>query len=136
MKLNEIILIKNLWVALPLYMNWNKLKLKWIDIELHTAIISVFFWHTINLSSTGSRAGIRFATPTLVVITSIFFKKSKKVYFQRKWKDNKVWIRWSSQVNNSQNQTLFAVNYGWFLIGWIYAHTGHTIWKSYKWTIP
>ena len=136
MKLNEIILIKNLWVALPLYMNWNKLKLKWIDIELHTAIISVFFWHTINLSSTGSRAGIRFATPTLVVITSIFFKKSKKVYFQRKWKDNKVWIRWLSQVNNSQNQTFFAVNYGWFIIGWIYAHTGHTIWKSYKWTIP
>jgi len=45
-----------------------------------------------------------------------------KFFFQKKVKDNKVWIRWWSQVNYSQNQTLFIVNNGIFL-------TGHT--KTY-----
>ena len=78
----------------------------------------------------GSRAGIKFATPTLVVPTSNFFIKSRKVYFQRKCKDNKVWIRLWPQVNYSQNKTLFLVNYEGFWIDWVYAHTGHTIWES------
>ena len=88
------------------------------------------FSFEINFSNSGSRAGIKFATPMLVVPTSRFFKKSNKIYLQSRSKDNKVWIRWWSQVNYSLNQTLFIVNYEGFLIDWIYAHTGHTTWKS------
>ena len=99
----------------------------------------------IFLDTRGSQAGIKFATPMLVVPTSNFFKKSNKVYLLSRSKDNKVWIRWWSQANYSQNQTLFIVNYEGFSIDWLYTHactntnlnakfvkehTGHTIWKS------
>jgi hypothetical protein len=83
----------------------------------------------------GSQAGIKFAIPMLVVPTSNFLKKSNKVYFLSRSKDNKVWIRWWSQANYSQNQTLFIVNYEGFLIDWIYIHAcTHTNLNAYTYT--
>jgi len=70
-----------------------------------------------NVNIPGSQAGIKFATPMLVVPTSNFFSKNQtKFTYLVEAKITKFELGWWAQANYSQNQTLFIVNYEGFLI--------------------